>query len=486
MMREPADLLSDTAGGPDRVGRPRPALHFAPVRGWMNDPNGLIQTGGHVHMFYQHNPAGPVPENIAWGHASSTDLWTWQDHPLALTPEPNGPDRDGCYSGCAVVADGRPHVLYTGVNGEHQLPCLAEAADQDLIRWIRNPRNPVIASPPPGEEVRAFRDHSAWRNGSVWYQVIGGGLQDRGGALFLYRSADLRHWQYVGVFAAAADHGLDGVIWECPDVFVLGDTTVVVVSVLDGQPPYAMWMTGRVSGQRFVPKASGRCDGGHRYYAPQSLWLADGRRVAFGWLRECVGELTGRDRSRVGVMSLPRELFLDGSGSLQSRPARELDGARRTVLLDRLVHGCGTADLTLRARAAGATEISLTPIGRDVTAVALRLAGPTGADVQIRVAADGIEIIEAGRRLTETGPPGASAPGASAPGASAEPVGQVRGYYDGGILEVFSPPAPAAAVICRRGARYDRLEAELTVRPGAAAGRASLTAWSSGRVPGGG
>src|ERR1051326_6217456 len=117
----------------------------------MNDPNGLVQWHGRVHLFYQHNPAGPVRERIAWGHASSADLWTWEDHPLALEPDPSGPDRDGCFSGCAVVADGCPHLLYTGVNGPHQLPCLAEAADQELIRWTRDPGNPVIASPPPGE-----------------------------------------------------------------------------------------------------------------------------------------------------------------------------------------------------------------------------------------------------------------------------------------------------------------------------------------------
>ncbi len=136
-----------------------------------------------------------------------------------------------------MVADGRPHLLYTGVNGPHQLPCLAEAADQDLNRWTRDPGNPVIAGPPPGEAVRAFRDHSAWRDGPRWYQVVGGGLADRGGALFLYRSADLRTWEYVGVWAAAADYGLAGGVWECPDVFVLGDTVIVVVSVCDADPP---------------------------------------------------------------------------------------------------------------------------------------------------------------------------------------------------------------------------------------------------------
>jgi hypothetical protein len=50
------------------------------------------------------------------------------------------------------------------------------------------------------------------------------------------------------------------VIWECPDVFIVGGTTVVVVSVCDGQPPWVMWMTGQLSsqltGNRFVPTTS--------------------------------------------------------------------------------------------------------------------------------------------------------------------------------------------------------------------------------------
>ena len=66
--------MNDNARTEDAI--PRPVLHFAPARGWMNDPNGLVQWNGRVHLFYQHNPAGPVHENIAWGHASSADLWT--------------------------------------------------------------------------------------------------------------------------------------------------------------------------------------------------------------------------------------------------------------------------------------------------------------------------------------------------------------------------------------------------------------------------
>lgn len=107
-----------------------------------------------------------------------------------------------------------------------------------------------------------------------------------------------------GRLRRGADYGLEGAIWECPDVFALGDTVVVVVSVNDGQPLYAMWTTGEVTGHKFAPRAIGRCDSGHRYYAPQSLTLTDGQRVAIGWLRENLDELDAADRSRVGVMSL--------------------------------------------------------------------------------------------------------------------------------------------------------------------------------------
>lgn len=457
-------------------GRPRPLLHFAPERGWMNDPNGLIQWNGRIHLFYQHDRSGPVPENIAWGHASTTDLWTWEDHPLALQPDPAGPDRNGCFSGCAVVLDGRPHLLYTGVNGQQELPCLAVTADQDLIGWTRYERNPVIASPPPGEVVRAFRDHSAWRAGSTWYQVVGGGLQDKGGALFLYRSADLRNWEYAGIFAVAADHGLEGVIWECPDVFTLGDTVVVVVSVWDGQAQYAMWMTGEVAADTFTPRLTGRCDSGHRYYAPQSLTLRDGRRVAIGWLRESVVELTGRDQSRVGAMSLPRELYLDGTGCLRARAVRELDTARHEMLITQAIDGSGTAAMTLSARAAHATEINLTPVRGEATAVRLRLAGLDCADVEIRVTADSVGIIEGRRPLTAVSPAPRNA------GSPAGRVGQVRAYYDGGILEVYSRPAGPAAVICDRRGAYHSVNVEVSSRPGEPGCAARLTAWSCGRI----
>jgi hypothetical protein len=173
-------------------------------------------------------------------------------------------------------------------------------------------------------------------------------------------------------------------------------------------------------------------------------------------------------------MSLPRELLLDSGGGLSSRPARELDGARRETLVSRLVDGHGSAPVALSARSGRAAEFSVTPAGSGATAVGLRLAGPRlagprVADVRIWVTTGGVEITEGGRGLTEAaGPPADGA------------VGQVRAYYDGGILEVLSAGAPAAAVICDRDGRYDRVDVEISGRPGAPPGPVRLTAWSCG------
>src|SRR5215813_2310009 len=90
----------------------RPGFHYLPPKNWMNDPNGLIQWEGKFHLFYQHNPNGPVWGNIHWGHAVSPDLVHWSDLPIALAPTPGGPDEVGCFSGCAVN-NGVPTLIYT-------------------------------------------------------------------------------------------------------------------------------------------------------------------------------------------------------------------------------------------------------------------------------------------------------------------------------------------------------------------------------------
>ena len=49
----------------------RPAYHYTPDYGWMNDPNGLIYHEGVYHLYYQFNPFGSKWVNMCWGHATT-------------------------------------------------------------------------------------------------------------------------------------------------------------------------------------------------------------------------------------------------------------------------------------------------------------------------------------------------------------------------------------------------------------------------------
>ncbi|WP_281261869.1 hypothetical protein [Devosia indica] len=47
----------------------RPRLHFSPLHGWMNDPNGLIKVDGAYHLFFQHDPDSITHGPMHWGQS---------------------------------------------------------------------------------------------------------------------------------------------------------------------------------------------------------------------------------------------------------------------------------------------------------------------------------------------------------------------------------------------------------------------------------
>jgi beta-fructofuranosidase len=334
-MNRPTDDASSTlaAGQEGRVDDAhRPRYHYLPPANWMNDPNGLIHWKGEYHLFYQYNPNGAFWGTMHWGHAASADLVHWTDLPIALAPTPGSYDEDGCFSGCAVDNAGVPTIIYTGVRGEDQLPCVATGSD-DLRTLHKDPGNPVITGPPPGLHTTGFRDHTAWKEGDTWYQLVGSGIRDVGGTALLYRSPDLLHWEYVHPIYIGDLHQTDpvwtGSMWECPDFFPLGDRHVLVVSVWDyDRTLYPLYFTGAYAGHKFTPERLHRLDFGASFYAPQSLRDAQGRRIMWGWLREEREPQAHVAAGWAGVMSLPRVLSLRPDGMLDMRPAPELASLR--------------------------------------------------------------------------------------------------------------------------------------------------------------
>ncbi|WP_224448542.1 glycoside hydrolase family 32 protein [Haloprofundus salilacus] len=314
----------------------RPGYHLAAPANWLNDPNGLVHYDGRYHLFYQYNPAGPFHGTIHWGHATSEDLVHWRDEPVALSPSPDGPDRDGCWSGCTVLdEDGTPTLLYTGGRGRVQLPCLATAADGDLRTWIKHGDNPVIEEAPTDPPVLAtndwdaeFRDHCVWRQDGVWYHLVGAGAQGGGGVVLLYRGELLDEWEYVGPLFGREEPD-PGTVWECPELLDFGDTQLLQVSNYDE----TIYFVGEadLDAPAFDPTNEGVLDYGD-YYAPQSLRAPDGRVLTWGWLPEA-RDLDAQWRAGwSGAMSLPRELSV-AEGEIVQRPAAELAALRERSAL---------------------------------------------------------------------------------------------------------------------------------------------------------
>ena len=109
-----------------------PAFHVTGETGWINDPNGLIYYNGCYHAFYQHYPDDTKWGPMHWGHVISDDLTNWKYLPFALTPGDDC-DKNGCFSGSAIVHDGKLWLMYTGFienqGGEsiRQVQCLADS-----------------------------------------------------------------------------------------------------------------------------------------------------------------------------------------------------------------------------------------------------------------------------------------------------------------------------------------------------------------------
>ena len=344
--RTGVDLVATAEADPHR-----PRFHFLAPAGWLNDPNGLTHWAGTYHLFYQYNPYGPVHDRIHWGHATSRDLVTWTDAPVALVPGEAGPDREGCWSGVLVDDDGTPTIVYSGRHDGRELPCVATGS-ADLSTWIREVDNPVIPQTPPGLDVTGFRDHCVWREGDTWRHLIGSGIEGQGGAALLYESDDLRDWRYVGPLvvgdSADGDEGdpdWTGTLWECVDLFrpptdpthdaAGGASTSTASHVLvfsawhEGETHHPLYLSGTYAGDTFTPQALHRLDlGGRYFYAPQSFSDDRGRRIMFGWMQEGRPDAAAVAAGWSGVMSLPRQAVLGADGELELAPVDEVASLR--------------------------------------------------------------------------------------------------------------------------------------------------------------
>lgn len=378
-------LVSAPALATVHADRSFPRLHPRPASGWVNDPNGILYLDGRWHVFFQYNPASARHADICWGHVSSADLVTWDEHPIALRPQPGGRDAFGCWSGVGTVVDGIPALVYSGVRAlDDRSDALIVRGALDASSW--GPERTIAAPMPADPRLSVVRDPFLFEAGGRRWALQGAGYADTGGALLLYDAADLDSWTERGVLLGTDDAVAAGLpecdAWECPQLVRVGAEWVLIFSLWRRDAPHrgvgyivgALDVDAAADRPVFTSRCAGILDTGSSFYAPQVVAStgADGapaRALLWGWAQE-VAPSGVRARTQTdndahgwsGLLTFPRELVVTGD-VVESVPARELialrhesvDAARLPDQAELLLGGVGAVELRLGAGATAQT-----------------------------------------------------------------------------------------------------------------------------------
>ena len=423
----------------------RPQFHLLPAKNWMNDPNGPIYWKGHYHMFFQYNPNAAVWGDMHWNHAISEDMIHWRHLPIALAPTPGWDDADGCFTGSAVDDHGTATILYTGVKtvaperttlrdgvqNFREVQCLATSSDPQLRTW--NKRKTPVIEPPQDPRLMGFRDPFLWHGSHVaelgrssaeplqdrsdapdwWYLGVASGIRHEGGNVRLYRSKDLRQWEYLHLLASGQWTGKDsinpvdsGEMWECPDFFALGKKHVLLYSTAGG----VYWETGELDPKELVfhSQKRGILDHG-AYYAQKTQLDAHGNRILWGWITEKRSDDELRAAGWAGCMALPRGLSVSADGDLEMRfapearslraqsvelPPLDTSPAERAAKAKSIEIKDVAGELAWRMKKRGEARASLTLVDRVGPWFSVGLESPQGAAQKLIVNGKSIDLPE--------------------------------------------------------------------------------------------
>ncbi|TVT27724.1 sucrose-6-phosphate hydrolase [Salinicoccus cyprini] len=310
--------------------------HLMPPAGLLNDPNGLIYHQGVYHVFFQWNPFETAHGKKAWGHYVSADLINWTLEPAALIPDA-WYDKNGCYSGSAVMHDGRMHLFYTGNvkdEGDRRSTYQCLAVSEDGVDFEK--KGPVLHL--PDGYTPHFRDPKVWKEGDRWLMILGAQNMHGKGEAVLASSNDLTDWEFIGPIAGSGMNGLPdfGYMWECPDLFTLDSKDILIVCPqgleAEGDDYPNLFQAGYFVGDfdsvtnTYMHGDFVELDRGFDFYAPQTFTDDDGRRILIGWMGMTDDQEQDQPTIRnnwIHALTIPRTLEMR-DGVLVQQPVAEL------------------------------------------------------------------------------------------------------------------------------------------------------------------
>ena len=367
----------------------RPNLHFTPNENWMNDPNGMFYYKDKFHLFFQHNPNDNVWGPMHWGHATSKDGISWQEHDIALYPDKNGT----IYSGSAVVdhentsgfgSKENPPIVAIFTNHSHkkqdagqndyETQGIAYSLDEGMT-WTKYENNPVIENP----GTKDFRDPKVfWHNEQEkWILVLAVGQEVQ-----FFASSNLKQWQKLSSFGEGI--GNHKGVWECPDLFQLPvqgmqhKKWVLLVSINPGGPnggSATQYFIGDFDGDRFIidPAFADRMNNEHSFWIDfgrdnyagvtyNNIETEKGERLLQGWMSNWQYASKVPTSSWRSAMTLIRKISLvpdNGSYNLVTSPYIPSKKTSKKTIQNQKITNTSTTLISDKEVPLSATQINI-------------------------------------------------------------------------------------------------------------------------------
>ena len=347
----------------------RPKYHFAfpyGCDGQCGDPNGAFYADGRYHLMYLYK-RDINGYKWYWGHISSADLLHWTYHKDALTVSDADLAADmqaGSFSGGAFLDDdGTAYIVYWAFSrfgdGSNDGSIRIASAKAPYDDWVEM-QDIVLVNTKWGmhecvidgktEYLGAADPSNIWKMNGYYYVQMGnlpvlnefGRSEDspekyKGGWTELFRSRDLKKWEFVHRFydkpAHLPSYPDDSEDDMCPSFLPLydkeenGEFTGKYLQLFIAHNRGCQYYIGHLDGEKFIPESHGRMTwNDSHYFAPEALVDDKKRHVIWAWLMESYPErrenidLWGYN----GVYSFPRNVWLC-DGVLHMSPAKELE-----------------------------------------------------------------------------------------------------------------------------------------------------------------
>ena len=283
--------------------------HYSRREGWLGNPCGLVFFKGRCHLFFQLNPAVPHYGRMHWGHAISDDLITWEDLPIALSPD----SELSCNSGSAIVHDGKIWIFYTSVSEDYK-ETVSAAYSEDGVNFEKCVENPLVTMPLEGEVK--FRDPFVMRCGKGFRMITGAG-QNGIGKVLQFESDDLVNWNYKGELLS---DGRFGSVIESPHLVEADGKWVFIIQSEKHVPVKVLFATGNYDGEKFIfddPDDPFKpVDSGEDFFNPVTAEDENGSAILMAWMFSV--------KMNSSAISCPREITVSRKGEVCLIPYGEL------------------------------------------------------------------------------------------------------------------------------------------------------------------